>query len=229
MWAQQKVYIDSPRKSLEAQEKKKKNSQKTSVISCTQEDSFRKYAIIYGKTVYCKESAESFNLSIYFSTQYFHYLHKLLPPCSKISCDGLHLLQHVACCPPPSHSPCLLEKHKPLFPVLSPASCLPDSSEQNGPQANQTRYSCCTQVHQAVNTVSWYVTAASAKASEISLRRLYSAEGISREKTFFSTVCSNANSCRSSCSVTFIWHWRGLDTLFLGSQIINISPFAKFI
>lgn len=92
---------------------------------------------LWKNCAYCKESVkESFNVSVYFSTQYFHYLHKLLPPCSKISCDGLHLLQHVACCPPPSPSPRLLKNRKPIFPILSPAFCLPDSSEQNGPHVN---------------------------------------------------------------------------------------------
>lgn len=167
---------------------------------------------------YCKEFAKSTSMWVFiFSTWYFHYMHQLLPPCSKISCDGLHLLQHVACCPPPSPSP---KNHKPIFPILSPAFCLPDSSEQNGPHENQIRYCSCTQIHQAVGTVP-------AKPTETSFKSLYSAEGISREKTCFLTVCSNVNSCRSSCSITFIWHWRGTDTLIFRQTNNTHFPVCK--
>lgn len=69
----------------------------------------RKYAIIYSKSACIAESVKKASVQVLWfccgffpPTWHFHYLRKLQLSCSKISCDGLHLLQHVVCCLPPS-------------------------------------------------------------------------------------------------------------------------------
>lgn len=115
MWTQKKVYTDSPRKYLEAQEKKQpKNPLSFYVLQevCNN---------LWKNCAYWKVRQESFKVSgLFFPTQYFHYLHKLLPPCSKISCDGLHLLLHAALLLPlpPAYSG-LISQHSLLHPQPS--------------------------------------------------------------------------------------------------------------
>lgn len=188
MWTQQKVYIDSPRKSLEAQEKKK-SSQKFSVISRTQEASFRKFAIIYGKTAYCKEPVKGastwvfiFPLSISIICISFCHLAAKSPVMGYI-CRSM--LRAALLLPLPPACSGITRQYSLFYPQPSAYLTAPNRTV---PHANQTRYSSCPQVHRAVGTVWWYVTAASVKATETSLKSLYSAEGISREKTFLNSL-----------------------------------------
>lgn len=133
-----KVYIDSPRKSLEAQQKK--SSQKSSIILCTQEDSFRKYAIIYGKTAYCKESVKRastwvfiFPLGVFIICISFCHLAAKSPAMGYICCSLLHAALLL---PLPPACSTTTSQYSLLCPQPSASLTAPNRTL---PHANQTR------------------------------------------------------------------------------------------
>lgn len=124
MWTQQKVYIHSPRKSLEAQVAKNPLSFHILQEVCNN---------LWKNCAYCKESVKrasicvfNFPLSISIICISFCHLTAKSPVMDYICCSTFHAVLLLLLPLPP----CLLNDHKPIFPILSPAFCLPDSSEQ---------------------------------------------------------------------------------------------------
>lgn len=127
MWTQQKVHIDSPRKYLEAQEKK----QPKTLLS---------YYVLLEVCNNLWKNCLLKSLSREFQSKWAFFLLSISIICislchlaAKSLVMGYICCCHVACCLPPSSSPCLLRNPKAIFTALSPAFCSPDSSQQKGP------------------------------------------------------------------------------------------------
>lgn len=115
------------------------------------------------------------------ATWHFHYLHKLLLSCNKISCDGLHLLHYASRCllPSPAYS-----KSTSWYSLFHPQPSAYMTALTELPLCKPSSCSTCTQVHQGW----WYSITDDAKATETSLKSLSSTKCVPSEKTVVTSI-----------------------------------------